>query len=273
MPLTIAHPAAVIPLQRLLRQWAVPSALVVGSVAPDLAYILPIGVSRSASHSVGALLWFCLPVGYAVYIVYHLLLKLPLISLLPTDVACRLTTVTGGGRRLPAGSWWAVPASVLLGAGTHLAWDAFTHEEAPAVRAFGFLRAQLFSVGAYRLFVYKILQHGSTLMGILILGWWITEWSRKTAVAAAPAASLTPSERFTAVSMLIGIPAAYGLMSGISNLSAPMTTSALQAAVGRAVLSFFAAVGIGTLVFSVSWHLWLSRSNPPSQPTPQSGRG
>src|SRR5262249_8729009 len=203
-----AHPAAVIPLQRLLRRWAVPSALVVGSVAPDLAYILPIGVSRSASHSPGALLWFCLPVGYAVYMIFHLLLKLPLISLLPTGVACRLTTVSGGGRRLPAASWWVVPASLLLGAVTHLVWDAFTHEEGPAVRALGFLRAHLFSVGTYRVFVYKILQHGSTLMGVLILGWWIVEWSRRTAVAPAPAVSLTPSARRSSVAMLIGIPAA-----------------------------------------------------------------
>ena len=38
MPLTIAHPAAVIPFARVRRGWAVPSALVIGSVAPDFAY-------------------------------------------------------------------------------------------------------------------------------------------------------------------------------------------------------------------------------------------
>ena len=57
MPLTIAHPAAVIPLQRWLGTWAIPSALVIGSVAPDLAYVLPIGISRAADHSLAALSW------------------------------------------------------------------------------------------------------------------------------------------------------------------------------------------------------------------------
>jgi hypothetical protein len=71
------------------------------------------------------------------------------------------------GARLPDASWLAVAVSLLLGAASHLAWDAFTHPSAPVVRALDVLRAPLFAVGSYQVFTYKVLQHGGTLLGVL----------------------------------------------------------------------------------------------------------
>jgi len=55
MPLTPAHAAAVVPLWRLLGSRAVLSALVIGSMTPDFAYFLPLGVRRAESHSLAGL--------------------------------------------------------------------------------------------------------------------------------------------------------------------------------------------------------------------------
>ena len=63
-------------------RFAVLSALVVGSMTPDIAFLLPIGVSRAESHSLAGLLWCDLPLGWACYLVYHLLMKQPMIHLL-----------------------------------------------------------------------------------------------------------------------------------------------------------------------------------------------
>jgi Domain of unknown function (DUF4184) len=63
MPFTFAHPAIAVPLLRPLGCYGVLSALVIGSLAPDLAYVLPLSVPRHKSHSLTGLLWFCLPVG------------------------------------------------------------------------------------------------------------------------------------------------------------------------------------------------------------------
>lgn len=41
MPFTGSHPAAVLPL---LRWGLIPSALVIGSMSPDLGYFLPLGI-------------------------------------------------------------------------------------------------------------------------------------------------------------------------------------------------------------------------------------
>ena len=79
MPYPFAHPAAVLPLARPMGRFAVPSALAIGSVVPDLWYFVPFA-DRADSHSLAALFWFCLPAGLAAYALFHLLLKQPLTS-------------------------------------------------------------------------------------------------------------------------------------------------------------------------------------------------
>src|SRR5262250_1484731 len=82
MPFTLAHPAAVVPLARLLGKKVVFSALVIGSMTPDFAYPVP-GLTRGPSHSLSGLFWFCLPVGLASYLLFHLLVKRPRAAALP----------------------------------------------------------------------------------------------------------------------------------------------------------------------------------------------
>src|SRR6188768_3171058 len=105
MPYPFAHPAAVLPLARPLGRFGVPSALAIGSIAPDFWYFVPL-VERGESHSVAGLAWFCLPLGLLLYALFHLFLKQPLIALL----------------------------SPRVGALTHLAWDALTHSHDDAWR-------------------------------------------------------------------------------------------------------------------------------------------
>jgi hypothetical protein len=62
VPLTFpSHAAAVIPLHRLAPRLLLPTALVVGSCVPDLAYLLH--VSAVFTHSFKGLVTFCIPVG------------------------------------------------------------------------------------------------------------------------------------------------------------------------------------------------------------------
>ena len=78
MPYPFAHPAAVLPLAA---RFGVPSALVIGSVAPDLWYLLPF-IDRAQTHSLSGVLAFCLPAGLLLYLLFHFVLKEPLIALL-----------------------------------------------------------------------------------------------------------------------------------------------------------------------------------------------
>jgi hypothetical protein len=100
VPYPFAHPAAVLPLVRPMGRLGVTSALVIGSMVPDAWYLVP-GLVRADSHSFEGLFWFCLPVGFVLYLLW-----------------------TGSRPRASAA---AVAVSLLAGAATHLAWDGLTH--------------------------------------------------------------------------------------------------------------------------------------------------
>src|SRR5262245_18310832 len=115
MPFTASHAALAIPAYRAFRPHAVPSAVVIGTMAPDFWYFAPM-LDRLETHSVISLLWFSLPIGMVAYSVFHKLVKIPLMALLPAFVRRRTT----GLAPLPASRPLAVAASVLVGATSHL---------------------------------------------------------------------------------------------------------------------------------------------------------
>ena len=159
MPYPFAPPVAVLPLVPLMGRFAVPSALAIGSIAPDLWYLVPFA-ERADSHSAAALFWFCLPAGLLAYAIFHLVLKDPLSALLWPRLgafACR---------GVPEAPWHAVVISLLLGALTHLAWDTLTHANDPTLHGPNWF------------------QHANTALGSVILGWWI--WRKVRRVPALP---------------------------------------------------------------------------------------
>jgi hypothetical protein len=58
--------------------------------------------------------------------------------------------------------------SALFGMVTHIAWDSFTHKDAIMVKAIPALSGNLLVFG-YSIPIFKILQHGSTIAGILFI--------------------------------------------------------------------------------------------------------
>ena len=131
MPYAFAHPAAVVPLARLLGPRAVPSALAIGSMVPDAWYLVPL-VEREHSHAGLSGIAFCLVAGLLAYMAFHLVFKQPLLALFPRRIAaCAANWMTPG---LPAVPWRWVMISLLAGIGTHLVWDAFTHRGQLRVR-------------------------------------------------------------------------------------------------------------------------------------------
>jgi hypothetical protein len=262
MPFTLAHPAAAIPLSRVLGRASVLSALIIGSMSPDLVYFLPLGINRAASHSLVGLFWLCVPLGLVSYVLFHVLWR-PLGSyLLPRPLRGRFPCLPGPSR-LPAAPLWAVLVSLMVGAATHLLWDAFTHEDGFVVEVFPPLRTLLWEVRGYRVFTYKVLQHGSSLIGFALLAYWGWQWFSTTSEHREPHGwQPSTTVRAPALLVLLAAPALGGLISGVWQMGDATGMRALQQFVRHGIISALSIFGTILLGFGVIWRLWEARRLP-----------
>jgi hypothetical protein len=236
MPYAFAHPAAVVPLAKLLGHRVVPSALAIGSMVPDLWYLVPLA-EREHSHAGPHAIGFCLLAGLIVYAAFHLVFKEPLLALLPRRCAGCLAAWTTPG--LPAAPWHRVVMGLLAGIATHLVWDAFTHRG-----HFVFVEAVLFPGVP----VYRALQHASTVLGCVLLGGWLWRKLRVRPPAEAPRAPR--GVRITTVAALVILPAAAfaGAVDAFDGMS---WRTALRVGAVMAVSTF----GLVALCFCLAWRL------------------
>ncbi|HVP28046.1 MAG TPA: DUF4184 family protein [Myxococcota bacterium] len=253
MPFTLAHPAAAVPLQRRLGRFGVLSALVIGSMVPDVAYFVPLGVTRAQSHSVAGLLWWCLPAGLALYALFHAVLSPALVALAPRALRARVAPIEAS--RTPP-QLLAICVSLLVGATTHIVWDSFTHDSGPMVHAIDWLRLPLGTIWGYRLYTYRLIQHGSSVLGLLWLALQVERWWRRTP-AAAPVPDAVP--RRVRIATLAAIATATLVTAGVE--AAPRVArahdlSTLRPAVGCAVTTAMSASGISILLYALAWHVW-----------------
>ena len=261
MPFTLAHPAAVLPLPRVMGRWCVFSALVVGSMAPDFAYFAPLGVSGEQTHSLAGLLWFCIPAGLTALLVFHGLLKQPLISLFPEWMQASLAPYTDS--RSPRGGWRWLPIVICLaiGALTHIVWDAFTHRGAPAVEMLPVLNATVTSAGGYELRVYKILQHGSTLLGMAAVALCAWGWLRRNpgTPSTLPVRWSTRQRAFISLALVL-LPCTIGSAIAFERVGWPDDFDSLRSLAGAAVTSGMGALALVLVAFG-AMATWIERAH------------
>ena len=167
MPLTLAHPVAVLPLKRC----GLPlSALVVGSISPDLEYLLHLAPVGGIGHTPAGLLVFCLPAGLSALWIVHRIWERPMRSMFSPAAQ------DSAGPRYKLFAFWPISRlglvclAILIGAITHLLWDSFTHKHGWMVQQFPLLSRPILRTHWGDAPVYKILQHGSTLLGAFDFG-------------------------------------------------------------------------------------------------------
>ena len=165
MPWTFAHPAAVIPLRRYCPHPLSFPALVIGSMTPDLGYHANAMEFAAYAHTLAGSLSVCLPMGLLLLGLLCLLRK-PLWHLLPQPHRGALAPAAAADPPLGPGAVLSAAASIVLGAWTHIAWDALTHNNGWFVVRSSFLRAPVFEVADIHFYVYHVLQHLSTCVGV-----------------------------------------------------------------------------------------------------------
>jgi hypothetical protein len=168
MPWTFAHPAAVLPIKRFCPASLDFSALVIGSMIPDLGYYLPHSTLARPAHSFLGSVLICLPAGIALWGIFRLLRK-PLCFVLPQPHRRALAPLAATPLRWRPRILIAAGVSVLLGAWTHIVWDSFTHNGSWVVNRLPLLRDSAFQVSTVEFPWYFFLQQVSTLLGVTIL--------------------------------------------------------------------------------------------------------
>jgi Domain of unknown function (DUF4184) len=255
LPFIAAHAAAVLPL----RKHFVFSALVIGSISPDLHYFAALAPEDKSSHTIADAFYFCLPSALAVLCLFHLLLKRPLISLAPVWHQARLAHFATPFRFGPAKRFWLILSSLLLGIFSHLLWDSFTHGRGWMVHHISILRAlPLQQMGIHRP-VYNFLQHISTFFGLALLIYGYVQWSRSVEPQRVPE-SLKLSARVKA-GLVMGIVSGAAVLALWYAFEQPRHTH-LSTFVAYATISFMTLTFVGLVGFSLYWHHGMRSTSP-----------
>ena len=248
MPFTISHAAAVLPFSRLLARWRLLSAVVVGAMVPDFGLFFPWRMPRVETHSAVALFTFCLPVGVAAYWAFQYLIKTPVLEVLPDGAYARWRPFSSpadiGGVR----QWILVAFGVLAGAVTHLVWDAFTHENARGVRLLPWLDDPI-DIGAHRMGGLRLLQDGSSLIGLAVVVGLIAYGLRPGGDQPVLPRPLRAAERrawvATYVAAAVGLSAAFWLWEPVAHsLTAAANRMAVAALRGLALAMLCTSLGL-----------------------------
>lgn len=181
MPFTPSHAVVALPF---VRTPLVPAALAIGAMTPDLPlFTRGLGPGYLFTHSPSNVVYTAL-VAFVLLLVWRVVLRPGLVALAPDALARRLPSewsVSGwwaardavcgrGGRSGP----WLLALSLVLGVLSHIGWDLFTHEGRWGVETLPALQQMWGPLPGY-----KWLQHGSSIVGLLVLAWFALRWVRQ----------------------------------------------------------------------------------------------
>ena len=233
MPFTLSHPAAVLPF---LRSGLPASALVAGSVVPDLPYYLPVHPGFR-THTALAVVTTDLALGVLVWVLWHGVLVAPLVATGPAPLRARLPGRWGLPRPDGVRGALALVGAVVLGAATHVLWDEFTHP-----RRWGPEHIPALSVEYAGTPLHGWLQDLSGLVGGLVVAGWVLLWWRRTPPRPVPA-------RVPWAWLAVGAVALVGAVVGGAGQDDVRSAAVLGAFAGGT------AAVVAVLVLALGWHL------------------
>jgi Domain of unknown function (DUF4184) len=169
MPFTPAHPAIIIPLLR--SRYFSATGLVIGSISPDFEYFFKMSVNSEFSHTIGGLFYFDLPVSLALAFIFHLVIKKNLVRNLPPFFQGRFQDMYQLDFVKYANEHKLILIiSVLTGAGSHIFWDSFTHNNTFFTSMIPLYKTTFIPYEGVRYPLFYALQHISTALGLAIIG-------------------------------------------------------------------------------------------------------
>ncbi|MFS0913106.1 DUF4184 family protein [Microbacterium sp. 179-I 3D2 NHS] len=181
MPFTPSHAVVALPF---MRTPLVPAAIAIGAMTPDLPlFVRGLGLDYSFTHTLANVVWTAV-LAFVLFLVWRAVLRPAVPELTPVWIASRLPEEwrDGGiralGRAVGRGEKRLFPlllaVSLVLGVLSHIVWDLFTHEGRWGVALLPALDEMWGP-----LLGYKWLQHGSSAIGLALIGIWALLWLRR----------------------------------------------------------------------------------------------
>jgi membrane-bound metal-dependent hydrolase YbcI (DUF457 family) len=251
VPFTISHTAAALPFRRAR---LVTSALVAGTMAPDFEYFFALKTHDRVGHTFPGVLVLTLPVALLGLWIFHSFVKAPAAGLLPRRMQSKLASHLGEFRFWGPGRFAMIVFSILVGIATHLLWDSFTHADTYVCEHWSLLRRSVDVPILGPMPWYKVFQHGSTILGLVVVSFWLFRWYRESEPRRVRVAhTLSPSTRNGIVFAGISLAVAGGIIRALWGIGVPTDQIALRRFTGEAVvtcmaLAWWQLVGYG--VFS-----------------------
>src|SRR5690625_813169 len=209
MPLTFSHPAAVLPL---MRGSLAPTALVAGSLAPDIPYFLralriPVTanawwepfLNATTTHHWPGMLTAGMPLALVLYLALTAATR-------PARWALQADMASPASQRMFGPRWlgWGL-LSLALGLLTHVVWDALTDIDGWPARSLAVLGAHFALSAPWG----RLLQHASTIVGLTVIA--LVAWRRRSTWFASWQAPHRP--RFLRVLALVLVSAATAMVA------------------------------------------------------------
>lgn len=144
--------------------------MMVGSVVPDFGYFIRRFDLAAIAHSVMGGVSVSLPIGLVLYTVC-LWLWQDVANLLPQPHRAFWLSAPHHLANHRLKTWAGVTIAIFLGAYSHNIADSFTHGNGWTVMHIAFLRTPLFTLGGDAIAPYRLLQHGGSILGMVMLVW------------------------------------------------------------------------------------------------------
>ncbi|WP_270670608.1 DUF4184 family protein [Paraclostridium bifermentans] len=166
MPFTLAHPAVVIFSKNKNFNLL---GLILGSMAPDFIYFLLFNPISNLGHTLLGFIILNLPICFLLNYLILKFIKNPFIINLPSKICNYYTYLINYDFNFKSPKdIFVFVYSCIVGMLTHIIWDAFTHKTGYFVVNINLLKESIHILG-YQVPFFKLLQHGSTLLGFFVI--------------------------------------------------------------------------------------------------------
>jgi hypothetical protein len=233
-----------------------------GSMAPDLTYYVslpwldPSDTLLTRTHHISSVFWLDPLIALVLLVVFHGLLKRPMVALLPPAAAGRAWQPAERFIGLRATAMWWIALSLVIGAATHLAWDRLD--------------------GVFGESWSTKVDLASGVLGLAVLLLWTWRWWRATAARPIPSVlRLSARLRMVVWGALVAAPLVLGTLGAISGVRQLMASNKMdysdlppqvtpplwtgrdmaELAVRQFAVDGVAAICVVLAIYAAGWHL------------------